>query len=305
MPLSLKESEEICERYLPKEHPIPRFFQVRGEAIEAVGLTELQTAYDEIHTYYDDYWVSEAGKPVEELLKKTPLEGISTVVEGGCGTGFATALIAGRLPRAATVTAIDLSEGMLAGARKRIEAQGISNVSFVAGDALEFLGLSEPVDLVLSTWVLGYIPLNPFFNAASRALRKRGFLMFVVHKYNSPREPLEIFGQLVAEDPSALQKRVDFDFPKDMEHIRQELSSAGLGVDQIWEGSIVFRCSTPREALEHLLKSGAGTAYFNAVDPAKRGLLLDQFVARLGARRKPPETYDVIHDYISCVARKK
>jgi len=57
--------------------------------------------------------------------------------------------------------------------------------------------------------------------------------------------------------------------------------------------------------LEHLLKSGAGTAYFNAIDPAKRQTLADQFLASFAARRQPSQKYDVIHDYIACIARKR
>jgi predicted TPR repeat methyltransferase len=191
---------------------------------------------------------------------------------------------------------------MLTEARKRTCMARLDNVRFLAGDALEILKKEGPFDMVFSSWVLGYIPLKPFFAAAGKALRKSGILAFVVHKENSPREPLEIFGQLVAKDPSALQKRVAFDFPRDMNHVRQ-LLSAGFEILHLWDGKIVFRYDKPEEVLEHLLKSGAGTAFYDAIDPKKREELKERFIETV-ARRKSPLGHEVIHDYICCIAEK-
>jgi MoaA/NifB/PqqE/SkfB family radical SAM enzyme/SAM-dependent methyltransferase len=300
MPLSPKESAQVCESHLPKTHPVPRFFRIRAQAKEEVGNIELRSVYDRIHQDYDRFWLKEAAKPIQDLIAKIPATEINSVFEAGCGTGFATVLLADKLKKSARITAADLSEAMLSQARKRSESAGLHNVRFVAGDALEILNSEGPLDMIFSSWVLGYIPLKPFFAAAGKALRESGILAFVVHKENSPREPLEIFGQLVAQDPSILLKRVAFDFPRDMNHVRQ-LLSAGFDILHLWDGKVVFRYDTPEEVLEHLLKSGAGTAYYDAVDPKRRKGLECQFLDTI-ARRKPP--YEVIHDYVSCVAAK-
>jgi MoaA/NifB/PqqE/SkfB family radical SAM enzyme/ubiquinone/menaquinone biosynthesis C-methylase UbiE len=303
LPLNPKESARVCENHLPKAHSVPRFFQIRAQAKEEVGKTELQSAYDRIHRDYDRFWLKEAAKPIAELAAKIQFTGLENIFEAGCGTGFATVLIAKKLKDSASITAVDLSEGMLAEARERTRLAGFNNVQFIAGDALEILNSSGPFDMVFSSWVLGYIPLGPFFAAASRAIRKSGILAFVVHKENSPREPLEIFGQLVGEDPSVLQKRVAFDFPRDMNHVSQQVLSASFEVVHLWDGKIVFHYDTPEEVLEHLLKSGAGTAYYDAIDPKRRDKLEARFVETL-ARKNPPAGYEVIHDYICCIATK-
>jgi ubiquinone/menaquinone biosynthesis C-methylase UbiE len=301
MPLGPKESAQVCENHLPKAHPVPRFFRIRAQAKEEIGNIELQSAYDRIHEDYDRFWLKEAAKPIQDLIARIPLTATESVFEAGCGTGFATVLLANKLKKSARIMAADLSGAMLAQARKRSESAGLHNVRFVAGDALEILNREGPFDMVFSSWVLGYIPLEPFFLAASRALKPSGKLAFVVHKENSPSEQLEIFGQLVAQDPSVLLKRVAFDFPRDMNHVSQQLLSAGFKVVHLWDGKIVFRYDTAEEVLEHLLKSGAGTAYYDAVDPKMREGLERQFLETV-ARRKPP--YEVIHDYVSCVAAK-
>ena len=141
-----------------------------------------------------------------------------------------------------------------------------------------------------------------FSEAASRVLVKGGQLAFIVHKENSPREPLEIFAELVAEDPTVLQKRVAFDFPRDADYTRVLVAAAGLEIETLREDSIVFRYDRAEQVLEHLLKSGAGTAFYDAIDPARRPLLTDRFLQRLARRQDPAQRFEVRHGCVACVA---
>lgn len=304
LPTPPQVSLRICEEALPVAHELPRFFRVRSEARGEVGRDELRSAYDRVWGDYEEFWLTEAGKPIEDLIARIPFGGMKRIFEAGCGTGFATVRLAGRLGASGRVTAVDLSEGMLTEARRRAERMAVSNVQFVAGDALQALTGERAFDLVFSSWVLGYIPLKAFLGAARRALGGEGRLGFVVHKEDSPYEPLEIFHDLIARDPSVLQKRVAFDFPRDMAHVRRAVTGAGLVVEDLWEGQIVFRYKSAAEVLEHLLKSGAGTAFYDAVDPAKRPFLEREFLRILGERHQGQPIIEVVHDYISCIAAR-
>ncbi len=304
LPCEPEVSSEICEKYLPKVHPIPRFFRIRDGAQEKIGRKDIQSAYNKIHEFYDEFWLKEASKPIEDLLNKLSFTGNELVFEAGCGTGFATVMIADRLNNPSKLTAVDLSEGMLAEARKRAKSLGIKGIRFVAGDALEILNNGGPFDIIFSSWVLGYIPLKPFFTSAGISLSRGGKLAFVVHKENSPYEPLKIFGELVAQDPSILQKHVEFDFPRDIKHVESEIVSAGLEVLYLWDGKITFRYDKPDKVLEHLLKSGAGTAYYEAIDPKRRKHQEEQFIKIIADRKKSAAGFEVIHDYVACVAEK-
>jgi MoaA/NifB/PqqE/SkfB family radical SAM enzyme/SAM-dependent methyltransferase len=304
LPLSPQASESICEKHLSRTHDVPLFFKIRAEAQEEVGSDELESAYNRIHEDYDEFWLSEAKEPIKDLIARIPLKNIESVFEAGCGTGFGTALLADKLADSARITAVDLSEAMLAQAQRRIKSAGFGSVRFISGNALEILGLEGIFDLIFSSWVLGYIPLEPFFTVAGRALKPSGKLAFVVHKENSPREPLEIFGELVAGDPSVMLKRIAFDFPRDMNHTKEQLLSAGFKVVDLWDGKVVFRYDTAQQVQEHLLKSGAGTAYYDAVDPKRRKDLEQQFIDKIAQRIKPGTKYEVIHDYICCIAEK-
>jgi hypothetical protein len=87
-----------------------------------------------------------------------------------------------------------------------------------------------------------------------------------------------------------------------MDHVREQLLPAGFEVVHLWDGQVVFGYDTPDEVLEHLLKSGAGMAYYDAVDPARRKGLEKEFVQTLARRRKSAAGYEVIHEYICCIA---
>jgi len=157
---------------------------------------------------------------------------------------------------------------------------------------------------VFTSWVLGYIPLRPFFAAARQALRPGGYLAFIVHRENSPREPSEIFAELVAADPAVLEKRVAFDFPRHARHVEAELATAGFTVKELLEDQIAFQYQNAAVVLDHLLKSGAGTAFYEAITPARRADLTAQFLQRLEARHPAKSPFHVVHEYVLCLAQK-
>jgi len=75
LPTAPETSRQLCEQHLPRQHPLPRFFQIRSDASEEVGKSELRSAYDRVHDSYDEFWVEEAGRPVEELVEKIDFAG--------------------------------------------------------------------------------------------------------------------------------------------------------------------------------------------------------------------------------------
>ncbi len=301
-PLPPEISAEVCQRCLPREHPLPRFFAIHSESQGEVGRDELRMAYDRIHDDYDAFWLVEAAGPIDELMKGLAGGPYVSAFEAGCGTGYATAQLAGL---AQTVVAVDISEGMISEGRRRLQARRIENVRWLVGDALETLDRTGPFDLVFTSWVLGYIPLSPFFASVGRRLTSGGRLAFVVHRENSPREPLEIFAELVARDPTVLRKRVAFDFPGNKDRVEAEMTAAGLEVESIREDAIAFRYQKAEEVLDHLLKSGAGTAFYDAIDTNHRDRLTQEFLAMVAVRQHCSRGYEVRHEYVACIARKR
>ena len=241
LPVRPEASESICKTHLPVHHPLPLFYRTRQRCGPAAGNPELAEAYDRIHGDYEDFWLSKAGKPVRELVEKMNLRGSETVFEAGCGSGFGTALLARKLNRGGRVIAADISGGMLDVARKRLAGLKLDNVEFMQRDAVDALSGLRGLDAVFTSWVLGYIPLQPFFAAAAQALSPVGRLALIVHRENSPEEEFGIFSSLVARNPLVMTRRVAFDFPRDGAHLESLVDEAGLAVVDLWEASAVFR----------------------------------------------------------------
>lgn len=304
MPVPRETSERICAESLPRRHRLPRFFTVKARATATVGSAELRDAYDRIFKDYDRHWLREAGKPVRKLIGKIGHPNPRTIFEAGCGSGYATALLAERFGPSCLITAADISREMIGLARRRIRGAGHDNVRFRRQDALGALTRLGPFDLVFSSWVLGYIPLKPFFETVSASLVEGGRLAFVVHRQNSPTRELEIFRQLVADDPSVLKKRIHFDFPDDHRHVERLLAESDLVLEELSENRITFRCVSPEDVMEHLIGSGAGTAFYDALDPRRRGEMEERFKKTLSRRTGRKGTFDVAHEYVLCVARK-
>ena len=302
LPLPPDRSLELCRTHLAAEHPVPRFVRAQAESFGMkVGNPELEHVYDTVHESYDRAWLSEAAGPVDDLVTRVSWEDARKIFEAGCGTGYATEQVAAVVSEDAEIVAADLSRGMLSVAKGRL-AGSRTLIRFRQGDALVEIGEGGPWDVVFTCWVLGYIPLDPFFSAAAENLVSDGRLLFLVHRADSPREPLQIFTRLAAEHDGTLFRQVAFDFPEGADDARERLERAGFEIEDLWENALTFRCADAQAALDHLMESGAGTAYYEAVRPELRDALSRRFVGEL-AGRYPDGPIDIIHDYIGCVAR--
>jgi ubiquinone/menaquinone biosynthesis C-methylase UbiE len=81
----------------------------------------------------------------------------ATVVDLACGTGQNFPLIEEAIGPDGRIIGVDLTDAMLAQARRRIEHDGWSNVSLVQADAADYTFPAEP-DAILSTYALSHVP---------------------------------------------------------------------------------------------------------------------------------------------------
>lgn len=88
--------------------------------------------YDTFATFYDASLERHYAVPHREAVDALDVRPDSIVLDVPVGTGQALPHLA---PRAGRVIGIDLSDGMLARARARVERAGWANVDLVAGDA--------------------------------------------------------------------------------------------------------------------------------------------------------------------------
>lgn len=149
----------------------------------------MTTPNAEMRTQWNDrsgpHWVAMQPRLDAQLAPVTDaiLDGLALtpdarVLDVGCGTGALSLALASRLSTGRVVGA-DLSAPMLARARERAAAQGLTNVSFVEADA-QVAHLDGPFDLVVSRFGVMFFddPAAAFGNLL-RATRAGGALRFV------------------------------------------------------------------------------------------------------------------------------
>lgn len=121
------------------------------------GVAETQQFYTRWAGLYDalaSHTPGIGGLRERAITRLAPTRG-DTVVEMGCGTGANFPYLRERVGDEGTVVGVDLTGGMLAEARKRIEREGWENVHVVAGDAAR-----PPVadaDAVFASFVSGML----------------------------------------------------------------------------------------------------------------------------------------------------
>ncbi len=138
-------------------------------------------AFGTMAAEYDS--IARLGMPVydEQLdaIDECLLDGVTAVLELGCGTGALTLRLARRYPQA-EIAAIDAAQEMLAIASERIRADGAADrVSFRAALFEELNMGAAGYDLIAANMSLHHIAdKQPFYSKLRQALRPGGLLVF-------------------------------------------------------------------------------------------------------------------------------
>lgn len=112
--------------------------------------------YDRLAARYDLLATAPVIRGWREMAAESlDLDPGDTVVEMGCGTGANLPYLRERVGSEGRVVGIDLTSGMLAQARRRVEREGWTNVDLVRGDATR--PPVEGVDAVLGSFVVGLL----------------------------------------------------------------------------------------------------------------------------------------------------
>jgi SAM-dependent methyltransferase len=116
-------------------------------------IEEHAARFDDIAPHYDANKSDEYRACVSLVVEHAAPTAEETVLDLGCGTGAIALALA---PSCERVVGRDISEGMLAEARKKAEAQGIENVEFGEGTFRE-PNVTADVDVVVSNFALHHL----------------------------------------------------------------------------------------------------------------------------------------------------
>lgn len=110
------------------------------------------------------------------VLERLELAGDERVLDAGCGSGRVTELLAERLPRG-HIVALDVSQGMLDEARRRLSRFG-ARIEYIRADLAAPLPVVGPVDAVFSTAALHWVSdHDAVFRHLAAVLRPGGQLV--------------------------------------------------------------------------------------------------------------------------------
>lgn len=130
------------------------------------------------------------------------------VLDLGCGTGYPSILAAQAVGSKGTVVGLDLSENMLAVARRKAGESGVKNISYHAKDVTSLSYDAASFDAVISRFCLMFLPdIHGALKEIARVLKNGGYFSAAV--WSTPdknpfvRIPMEVLKKFI-EIPSPL-----------------------------------------------------------------------------------------------------
>jgi SAM-dependent methyltransferase len=145
---------------------------------------------DEFDAHFRSIWA--------RFLEMDPIAPADRVLDIGCGSGQSTR-DAARLARDGSALGVDLSESLLAEARRRASAEGLTNVEFLRADAQVHAFERAAFDVVISRFGVMFFADRPaaFANIGS-ALGRGGRLALLVWQANAANEWIMVVRESMA-----------------------------------------------------------------------------------------------------------
>ena len=139
-----------------------------------------------------DWWNTLWPRP-DQVLETLSLDKAAEVVDLCCGDGLFTIPLA-RMVR--HITAIDLDPEMLSAASNRAVAEGITNCTFVVGDAYDLVELvPDLADAVLLANTFHGVPEQTRLARAVAAILRPSGRFIVINWHLQPREQTTVLGK--------------------------------------------------------------------------------------------------------------
>jgi ubiquinone/menaquinone biosynthesis C-methylase UbiE len=137
--------------------------------------------YDRIEGFYDlTFKLNGYGRSLDQYFEahSLPVFPGASVLDAGCGTGTLTLALLRNLQVPVKLTALDLSSSSMATAKKYVDKkQSNQPVRFAQGNVLALPFADEAFDLVLTSGVLEYLPLDEGLSELARVIAPGGHLL--------------------------------------------------------------------------------------------------------------------------------
>jgi len=225
------------------------------------------------------------------LLQAAAIVSGEGVLDLGCGNGASTREAA-RMADPGEVVGIDLSTAMLANARARSAAAGLTNVSFVRGDAQVHDFEPESFDVVISNVGAMFFDDNvAAFTNLARALRPGGRIALMVWQRLEDNEWLTVLREVLAMGRDLPPPPVGVPGPfglADRDQVSALLLETGftdVGFGDVREPSVFG--ATTAEAYALMSDDGPARGLLEDLSDADKATALEQLHAVIAAHETP------------------
>ena len=170
--------------------------------------------YDRIEGLYDlTFKVNGYGRSLDQYLEAHPLPVFpgASVLDAGCGTGTLTLALLRTLKVPVKLTALDLSASSMATAKKYVEKNNpnAQSVRFAQGNVLALPFADEAFDLVLTSGVLEYVPLDEGLSELARVIAPGGHLLHLPMRPTPVTTFLEMLFRFKTHPPHEVSETTD------------------------------------------------------------------------------------------------
>jgi phosphatidylethanolamine/phosphatidyl-N-methylethanolamine N-methyltransferase len=205
-------------------------------ATRALSVTDvdndfLARVYENLAWVYD-YTFGPALHPGRvDAIERMRIKPGDRVLEVGVGTGINAALY----PRDCTVTGIDLSEKMLAKARKRIARKGVRNVRLAQMDAANLKFADDTFDIVYAPYVISVVPDPVSVTREMRRVCRPGGRIVILNHFRSENAFGAWMERIIAPAAKYLGFKSDLDLPAFLVQAQlKPISIEKVNVPRIW-----------------------------------------------------------------------
>jgi SAM-dependent methyltransferase len=225
------------------------------------------------------------------LLQAAAIASGERVLDLGCGNGASTREAA-QMAEPGEVVGIDLSTAMLANARARSAAAGLTNVTFVHGDAQTYDFEPESFDVIISNaGAMFFDDKATAFTNLRRALRPGGRIALMAWQRLEENEWLTVLREALAMGRDLPAPVVGMPGPfglADRDQVRAMLSETGftdVEFGDVREPSVFG--ATTAEAFALMSDDGPTRGLLEDLSDADKATALDQLRAVVDAHETP------------------
>ncbi len=211
----------------------------------------IQRQFGQVAANYATSTLHTMGADLDAMVAAATLQGSERVLDAGCGAGHTALRFA---ERAREVVAVDLTEPMLAQARRLALERGIANITFRVGDVEQLEFPAETFDIVTSRYSAHHYP-HPrvALSELRRVLRPSGRLLLIdVVAPEDPAPDTFLNAVELLRDPSHVRDHTSAQWIEMMAEVG--LAAAVIGTLPLRLGfeSWVARMRTPEAAVAQI-----------------------------------------------------